>query len=287
MKNSKLISIQEVQSIINELEEINPNEPNAFNQAIATFSSMNKLPGFIYDLPSGMPVFRARTHRDYGFFHHLSDYGMPPKETLECYGRCNPPYEPVFYCSENRPVAYMELVLSWAAKLKDGDKFAVTTSRWVLKEELPSIIIASPDINERKSEYDIIHGESLDRFIEAQHHYDRDALRLFFSFLARKFRTMENLEHTYIITSAYTRLLLDRSEGQASAICYPSVRFGGSGINIAINADYLNNKDNLVLTDAIRNVLVRGTNDSGQVEFTEIEMISAKKVDGENKLVCW
>lgn len=152
---------------------------------------------------------------------------------------------------------------------------------------MTGIIVTTPDKEHRVSEFDIEHGAVMETFIEQFDPEIREATILFYRFLFDKFRkSAKNDPKTYIITTAYCNVALAHSEGKVDGIYYPSVPFGGQGINFAINSDYVIGK-NLELTHILRNQLTVSKNDNGKHEFTETGKVEALGFDIENNLISW
>ncbi len=281
------MTVDNVNSAIEKLEAINSNEEYAYEKAILAFLTIKKLPVLLYDIPAETPIFRTRTHETNDFFKTIGDISITPSQFVKGFARCNRPFQSKFYCSENRPTSFMELVENWAETKNFGEKVYVTIGRWLLKKPLTSIIVTTPDKENRVSEFDIYHGSAMETFIENCEPEIREATTILYRYLFDKFRKPAKHDtKTYIITTAYCNLALSHSDGQANGIYYPSVPFGGQGVNFAINSDFVT-FDNLELTHIIRNEMSITENENGKHSFTETAIVEATKFDLNNNLIEW
>ena len=181
----------------------------------------------------------------------------------------------------------MELVENWAETKNFGEKVYVTIGRWLLKKQLTTIIITTPDKENRISEFDKYHGSAMETFIGKCEPEIREATTILYRYLFDKFRKPAKHDpKTYIITTAYCNLALSHSEGQANGIYYPSVPFVGQGVNFAINSNFAT-FDNLVLTHIIRNEMSITENENKKHSFTETAISEATMFDTTNNLIEW
>ena len=281
------MKLENINTAISELERINPNEEYSYERAILAFLSIKTLPVLTYDIRANTPVFRTRTHEDEHLFKKISEITIPPNEYVKNFARCNRPFQSKFYCSENRPTSFMELVEYWAKNKPTGEKVYVTLGRWVLKKKIPTIIIATPDSESRISNFDKQHGQYLDKVIATLDAETRASTIVFYRYLFEKFRkSAKDDVKTYIITTAYCNLALAKAGNRATGICYPSVPFGGQGINFAFNSELICD-DNIELTHVIRNELSIDLNENEKYSFTETGLIEALDVSSNGDFIRW
>lgn len=245
-------TVENINSAIQRLEAIQPNDEDAYEQALASFQSIKHLPVLFYTIPPGMPLFRSRPNNNSDeMYKSWDEIFITPPEFVKGFARCNMPHESRFYCSENRPTSYMELVDYWFESKKIGEKIHVTIGRWILKKEICCVIVTTPDKNDRVSLYDQQHGAILDKHLESFDSEKRESAILFYRYLFGKFRKPAKHDpKTYIITTAYSNLVLSQDKG-SHGIHYPSVPFGGQGVNFAINSSFCT-YDNLELTHVMQ-----------------------------------
>ena len=280
------MTVPNVQEAIAKLEDLNPLDTYAYEKAIHIFRSIRQLPFLILELTEPFHVFRTRTHEVDNFFNQISEIGIPPSHLVKSFARCNRPFQPIFYCSDFRPTSYAELVEYWAEGKKIGDVIYVTISKMLLSKPLKTLIITSPNPADRTSPYDKSHGHAMEHFINQYEGDYRAAMILFYEFLFSKFRKPAKHDpKTYLITSAYCGLAFTKAEGNLDAIFYPSVPFGGQGVNFAItgNFDFSHNFDTVLVA---RNKLMI-TDFVPEPVFTEVELIQAKSIDLANKTIQW
>lgn len=278
---------ESVNLAIKKLEAINPSEEYAYEKAILAYLTIEKLPVLLYDIPAETIIFRTRTHETNNFFKTVSDISITPNQFVKGFARCNRPFQSKFYCSENRPTSYMELVENWTESKNFGEKVYVTIGRWLLKKPLTTIIVTTPDKENRISDFDISHGIAMDTFIGNCEAEIKEATTILYRYLFDKFRkSAKHDPKTYIITTAYCNLALSHAVGQANGIYYPSVPFAGQGVNFAINSDFAT-FENLELTHVIRNEMSITEIENKKHSFTETAVSEATKFDTANNLIEW
>ncbi|MBS1559340.1 MAG: hypothetical protein JST69_11515 [Bacteroidetes bacterium] len=285
----KIVSLtkQNVQDAISKLESIDANDEFAYEKAVLTYLTIKFLPIFIVDLPIEMIFFRSRTHKSNTLFENISDISLPPDKAIESYARCNRPFQVKFYCSENRPTSYMELIENWIDTNKIGDKVYVTISEWRLRPSLPLIIVTTPDQEKRISEFDKTHGKIFDTFMDDHKGETKEANKLFYQYLFEKFRKPAKKDiKTYIITSAYCNVSLYLAGEKAAGIYYPSVPFNGQGMNFCINKQHVT-KENFDLMNVARNEFLVEENEIGKYGFVETELKKSKGLDLESMTIKW
>jgi len=277
---------EKVENAIAELESINPNDEYAYEKAILAYWEIGGLPILFDDIPVGNEFFRARTHKTNDFFTTIDKISIAPNQYVDSFARCNRPFQSKFYCSENRPTSYAELVEYWTDTKEIGEKVYVTIGRWKLKKTLTIIVVTTPDPENRISEFDKRYASIMDNLLANCDVETREATIIFYRYLFEKFRKpAKNDTKTYIITSAFCNLALLYLKGQANAICYPSVPLGEQGINIAINSDFVTS-DNMELIDVIRNEMSIYENKNKKSSFKETAILQST-IDIINNLIKW
>lgn len=279
--------LSESLSIIRSLESLNVNDPNAYEFACSCFMKINKPPVFLCEVPAGQRVIHSRTHESEDFFCKISDISLPPEECVKNYGRCNRPKQAVFYCSENRPTSYIELLQYWAESKQYGDKLKVTLGQWRLKTNALSVIVTSPNEKDRVSNFDKIHGAAFDKELVQFEGEELKAYKLFFKYLFDKFRMHAKHDiKTYIITSSYCNLALQYSIHKPDAILYPSVPYAGEGVNFCFKSDFLL-QDNIELISVFRNEFEIIENEEKKPTFTEVGCFEAEKLSKVDDKIVW
>lgn len=279
------MNLANLTSAIQRLETINPMEEYAYENALLAFLTINKLPVFIYEIPEGQYICRTRTHDSPDFFKKVRDISITPNRLVKYFARCNRPFQSKFYGAETRPTSFMELIENWAETKEIGDKIYVTTGLWLTKKSLFSIIISTPDVENRTSEFDKFHGSALDDFIGQYDGEFKESMILFYRFLFNRFRSPAKHDLlTYIITTAYCNLALAQANGKANCILYPSVPFAGQGVNFAINADFIKT-ENIKLQEAKCDELTISENEEKSYSFTQTNSWKTKKILNDDLLV--
>lgn len=282
------MTLANVTSAIQELERIDPLDELAYEKAILAYLKIQELPIFIFEIPAGQYICRARTHETPDLFKTIKDISFPPNQVVSNFARCNRPFQSKFYGAETRPTSFMELVENWVESKNFGDHLYVTTGLWVTKKSLSAIIVTTPDIENRTSEFDKIHGHALDNvFLEKYDGESREALVVFYRLLFERFRKPSKNDHlTYIITAAYCNLVLAKAQGQANCIFYPSVPFAGQGVNFVINDEFIRD-ENIELQSIMCNEMTVSENEDHKHSFTESNAWTAKQISSEKNKIEW
>lgn len=280
------MTTQQVQDSIHILQSIDPNDPAAYDKAVAAFKQIGQLPFFILDFPNlPINVFHTRTHETNNYFEDFSDISIPPEAAVKSFARCNIRHQPIFYCSDFRPTSYMELLEYWLEEKKEEFLY-VTIGKWTIENSLKFLIVTSPFEEDRLSLYDKLHGSKLDHFINQQSGEMKAAMILLYKFLFDKFRKPAKKDpQTYIITSAYCNFAFNQTKETIDAILYPSVPYDGKGINIAIKASYPFEK-NMKLILVARDTFKRIDKDPLPT-FQQAEFKQAQSIDYDKKKIIW
>lgn len=281
------MNLADLTTAIKRLEAINPLDEYAYENALLAYLTIKQLPIFIYEIPEGQKICRTRTHDTPDLLQTIKNISTPPYQAVKDFARCNRPFQSKFYGAETRPTSFMELVEDWAETKLFGDKIYVTTGLWVTKKSLFAIIVTTPDIENRTSEFDKHHGKALDDFIGKYEGEFREAMIIFYRFLFDRFRKPAKHDPlTYIITTAYCNLALSPANGQANCIFYPSVPFGGQGVNFAINANFIT-EENIELQHAMCIEMTITENENKKHSFTESNSWTAKQILTDKNEIIW
>jgi len=281
------MTIENVKKAIALLEAIIPSDEYAYERAFLAYMTIKQLPVFTFEIEKGIEVFRARTSFDDTVYEQISDIALPPHGVVKSFARCNRPYQSKFYCSENRPTSYIELAQYWADNREVGEKLFVTVGRWLIKCPFSAVIITSPYTEQRQSAFDRYHGEGLDRILNEYEGEQKEANILIYSYLFEKFRKSAKKDpHTYIVTSAYCNIAFSRFDGGIDAIYYPSVPFGGQGVNFAFNNEFIKN-GNIELLGALRDELTVYINGEGKKSFRQTDNLETKSINHQRNSIQW
>lgn len=280
------MDIAKLKTAFEKLESLDPNDELAYEKSFLIFNSIGHLPVFIDTVKSGSKVLRTRTHDTSEYFTNISDIAITPRKFVKEFARCNRPYQSIFYCSENRPTSFMELLEYWAETKTFGDKLYITIGRWETTKPMNLIIVTSPDISKRESEFDKYHGYAYDEHLKNKSKEEQAFSAIFFEYLFEKFRkSAKHDPKTYIITATYCNLALTHAKELADGITYPSVPFGNKGVNIALKENYA--KDNLVLTHAMWTEFEITPGENEKYNFTESKSNLTEKIDMSTNTIQW
>lgn len=270
---------------LDDLENLDCLDEYAYERAISYFLSIKQLPIVICEIPAQTLVFRTRTHKNDTLFSESKDISIPENKFVSNYARCNKPFQSIFYCSENRPTSFIELVEYWSESTKFNEILFATIGIWRLNRPCNVLIVTSPDHAMRTSAYDREFGSAIDEFINNYHGELKDCMIKFFRFIYEKFRkpAKDDLK-TYIITSAYTNIALMHANEMCDGIFYPSVPYEQKGINVAIKRSFYE-KSGLTLEEVSRTKFLAQEGLFGKHKFVEIKTEHSIKIDG--KSIIW
>lgn len=267
---------------IQRLENLHHDDEFAYEEAVMAFLSIGKVPVVVDSFDSSTSICRARTHNsNTDFYTKISDISIPPSIFVKNYARCNKPFQSKFYGSEDRTTSYEELAESWLVEYEPGTKFHVTISQWITQKEFRLVLVASPETELRKSNFDKYYGASLDQFLSNYDSETKESFRVFYQFFFEKFRKDAKKDtKTYIITSAYSNIALSLCANKADGIIYPSVPFKGQGMNFAINSSSFN-RENFKLKKVYRNEMIVSS------KVSETAIVESSSLDFENDKILW
>lgn len=278
------ISLNKIKEAIQNLEAIDPAGADAYKSAINLYRSIKNIPFVFANTSEPIIAFKTRTHDDDVLFENISEISLPPAYLVKKFGRCNMIYQPTFYCSDFRVTSYAELLEYWVEEKTANPIIYATIGRWRFMNPVRVLIVTSPNEEDRVSGYDKTNGKQLDEFINQLDGETKDAVILFYQFLFEKFRKPAKHDlRTYIITTAYCNLAI--MSGQVDAIYYPSVPYGGKGVNLAFRM-FFDFESKATLETVARDTFER--DDSGDLPlFKQIDFREAIEVDYANKRIRW
>lgn len=286
MINALKMDLTKLKIAFKTLDELDETDELAYEKALITFNSINHLPVFINTIEAGVPFFRTRTHESKNFFELHSEIAVTPQKFVKEFARCNRPYQSIFYCSENRPTSFMELVQYWAETKNFGDNLYVTVGMWENTKPLNVIIVTTPDKSKRLSNYDNSHGEVFDEHLKGKSAEEIEFSNVFYDYMFERFRKPSKQDfRNYLITTAYTNIALTYAKELADGISYPSVPFSGKGVNFAIKENFSTNYLKLTHANWLEFEITK--NKVGKHTFKELNSIFTDKIDIVNsKIIC-
>lgn len=284
---------KEYKSILEYIKTIDFEDEQAYEKTLKNFINLNWIPVFTKKIPQleetgkRTVVFRTRTHTDKDWFENISDITFPPNDIVKKFARVNRPFQSVFYGSENRPTSYMELVEYWASEKDFGEEVAVSIGMWEFQRNLNVLVIPRPYIDDRKTDAEKAYGEEYDAFIRDGkfNEYGIAISHLIFDYMSKEYmRPAKNDKKTYIITSAFSNLLLTRPE--IDGLLYPSVPFGGEGYNLALKKSIVRN-GNIKLVEVTKDTFIIKENERGKHHFLQTSSLSTKRINQKTGDIKW
>lgn len=281
------LGLKKVEGVIKKIVSLDYNDEFAYEKILLAFLEIPYLPAIIGYVPKGTIFFRSRTLINDIPINKISEISLPPSSCVSSFARCNRPFQSKFYCSENRQTSYIEQLEYWSKTKQPGDYLSVVIGRWILKNEMPTLIVTSPKKENRTSNYDKYHGAWFDDYISKFEGETLDAIILFYDFLFEYFRKPVYQDcKTYLITSAYCNLAMSKLNNLAVAINYPSVPFNGEGVNYCINSEFLN-FENIKIDSAMFNEFYIELNEDRKHSFIETKQLYTTKVDTIKDIIEW
>lgn len=281
--------LESIKKAIEKLEAINPKNDYAYERAILALVGIKDLPILTIDIKPGeiSSLYRTRTHETPNLFQKVSDVSIPPNSSVKYFARCNRPHQSVFYCAEDRQTSYAELVEYWVEEKTKEPKLFVSVGKWKLKKTMKAVIVTTPDASNRISKFDKQHGPALDEFIYRQTDERKEALIMFYRYLWDKFRKPAKSDpKTYLITTAYSNIVLMQTSLGLNAIYYPSVPLNGQGINFAINSEFVN-YENLEPLAFFRTEFTIEEIENKKYNFKDAGMIYTDKINVSQNRIIW
>lgn len=255
--------IEKVENAIRIIERLDKSKGHYYEKLLFELSKIEKLPIIIYRLSANDLFFRTRIN-DQDNYERIVDLSYPNQQYITTYARANKPLQQLFYCSENRPTSYVELLND--RKCNVGDEITLTIGCWQLPEPVDVVLVFNPS-NSRSNSYYQKHGAGYDDFINKTADVYRDGTNRLFEFIGSCFeKSAKDDKQTYMLTCAYSNLVFthDLVEG----IIYPSVPFGGEGFNIAFFPKVFDD-NRLRLLDVMKNVMRVELTEDGHFNFVE------------------
>lgn len=198
------------------------------------------LPNLLSILPRKnftMDIFRVRPLDSINNINLFSQHSYPPMNVVG-FGRCNFPNFPVFYGSNNPLTALLEV-----ARETGGVNKRYCISKWNIESEndiifqsfIQAKLIENSDFDElRESQRKRINEPFKGKLTQEQ----CDGIILLLEFLDRCFIT----DTKYAVSSCFAhRALYSEHNLKTDILMYPSIQTQYTGINLAINPNYVDN----------------------------------------------
>lgn len=272
--------IEKVNQAIRKIERLDKSKGHYYEQVLFEFSKIEKLPIIIYRLEANDLFFRTRINNGNNF-ETFDDLSYPNEKYVSFYARANKPLQQIFYCSENRPTSYIELLNNRERNV--GDEITLTIGCWQLVEPVDVVLVFDPS-KERDNEYNRQHGEGYDSFIEQTQEEYREGTNRLFEFIGSYFGKQANEDkHTYMLTTSYSNLVF--THDMVEGIIYPSVPFGGNGFNVAFFPKVVDD-NRLRLLDVMKNTMRIELTEDGHNNFVE-QSADRGIIDYVNRTISW
>lgn len=269
-----------VEEVIRLISSLNKADGYYYENLLVDLSRIEILPIIIYRLEANELFFRTRINES-GDYLRIKDLSYPDPEFVKSYARANKPLQQLFYCSENRPTSFIELLNNKECKV--GDEITLTIACWQLVEPLDVVLVFNP-ANSRSSKYYKKHGVGYDDFISKIDEAYRDGTNKLFQFIGTGFETpaIDNKD-IYMLTCAYSNLVFTKEK--VEGIIYPSVPFGGDGFNVALFPKVCD-ENRLRLLDVMKNVMKVELTEDGHKKFVQ-QSTTKGTIDYSTSTISW
>lgn len=269
-----------VEEVIRSISSLNKADGYYYENLLFELLKIEKLPIIIYRIEANELFFRTRINES-GDYLRIKDLSYPNPEFVKSYARANKPLQQLFYCSENRPTSFIELLNNRECEV--GDEITLTIACWQLVEPLDVVLVFNP-ANSRSSKYYQKHGVGYDDFISKIDEGYRDGTNKLFQFIGACFEepAIANKD-AYMLTCAYSNLVFTKEK--VEGIIYPSVPFGGDGFNIALFPKVID-ENRLRMLDVMKNVMKVELTEDGQKKFVQ-QSTTKGTIDYSTSTISW
>lgn len=279
----------ELQNIISEIKNADPtllytsfyNLLGLINPPFTKFSIM----------PSPNYLFRVRSHTDGSgnyFFNNISDLTFRTDYlNIKKFGRCNEPFQSLFYCSNNPSLSFAEVAEIVRTTIKKDVAYH-TTSVWKVNKPLLVTAIFEPDNVEVANEDLIdITKRSLEQIDLTDFPIEKNNLKELFNFIALEFTKPSSLDpKAYIFSSAVANYIFDfvGAEGEKfDGILYPTClgvnQIRNFGLNHVFRNGLIGFGNKIEFFDAFRDKMEKdgfAYNQTERIKFKGINKITGE-----------
>ena len=269
-----------VEEVIRLISSLNKADGYYYENLLVDLSRIEILPIIIYRLEANELFFRTRINES-GDYLRIKDLSYPDPEFVKSYARANKPLQQLFYCSENRPTSFIELLNNRECEV--GDEITLTIACWQLVEPLDVVLVFNP-ANSRSNKYNQKHGVGYDDFISKIDEAYRDGTNKLFQFIGTGFEepAIDNKD-IYMLTCAYSNLVFTKEK--VEGIIYPSVPFGGDGFNVALFPKVCD-ENRLRMLDTMKNVMKVELTEDGHKKFVQ-QSTNKGTIDYSTSTISW
>jgi hypothetical protein len=281
--------------IQNIISEIISSDSSVIYTSLRNLFRLQK-PGFCkFNLmPGHRLLFRVRIHNegngDY-FFNNLSDISYRTDNfNIKKFGRCNEPFQSLFYCSDNEMLSFAEVSEIVRTENKKDTSYH-TTSVWKMNDPLLVTTIFEPNNVETKNEELIdITKKCLEQIDITTYPIEKEELKSFLKFVANEFTKPFSLDDkAYLFSSAIANYLFDTvstENEKVDGIVYPTCigynDIRHLGLNYVFKIEIVGFDKKIEFVDAYRSRM----NKRG-FEYHETEQIKFKKANKITGEIFW
>lgn len=236
----------------------------------------------IFSYPKDSRFVRTRAHSNgEDYFENIDDLSYRKDvENIKKFGRANEPGQPMFYCSNDDTLSFIET--SHIVRNLEAKEFEYSTnSLWIAKEELKLISFLNNDYSRGKNTDLDLMSNSFEAVLSLQNDENTRVINNLFKFISKEFSDIAiNDFNQYKITCAITNYIFDCSEN-IDGILYPSTLYPTKGFNFVFKPSTVDSK--LKFHIASRRKMVF----DGTKSYFETELIDSKVHMSKDNKIYW
>lgn len=231
-------------------------------------------------------LFRVRCHTDGNgdyFFHNISDLSYRTDYlNIKKFGRCNQPFQSLFYCSDNDMLSFAEVSELVRTENKKDTEYH-TTSVWKMNEDLLVTCIFEPN-NLDTENVDLVNitKKCMEQIDFTTLPIEKENLKTLLKVVANEFtKSFSSDNKAYLFSSAVTSYFLETvstEKEKVDGLVYPSCLgkkgLRNLGLNHVFSTDIIGFGNKIEFYDAYRSRM-----DKIRFEYYETEIVKFKKAN--------
>jgi len=277
----------DITELCNHLDSLEKEDSNSNYSKIKNTLYFNKIPSLFFSLPKGYKFARNR-------FVKNTDKALPKKIDqvghrlnrfdIETFGRCNEPYQKIFYCSTNPDSSFVETI---PFKEEKTQVIYSITSIWEAGIDLNLTgFHIQEDLNKQNEFIRKVNKRSKSAIENSIVNQDIGIINLW-QYFSEKFAEKES---KYLITAAISNYLLNNDytvfpadkSAKIDGIFYKSVHWEQKGLNLALRTEIIEDKK-LILKKVISKKFVLDSN----LSYSQVNERATKNIDYDKWEINW
>lgn len=233
--------------------------------AIKNAFKLFSIPVPVVTIAAGTKLFRSRIHeKPDTLYPRIQDLGHRlDRNGITGFGRANEPLQSLFYCSDVRETAFCEtskLVRQNSQGLIEEN----TVGIWILKRDIHVATLPKDNDHDNNPAVKFL-NDDFNEFVAKNPDNDLLNLQFFLHRISKEYELEHSSENlSYLVTAAFANYVFEtpmaafetKEALPVDGITYPSVHWKSQGMNLALRAELVENRD-IELTKAIYNKMER------------------------------